>query len=112
VTAEKKRHRLTNEGVLTRLVRKYLDLSDVCYRVSVAAHDRGGRFKKGHRGRRPHPALLKKVDLDRALAHLYRRFFEGPVAPRLTSTSKSRCHGRENLTSSSDGASSAARRSE
>jgi len=112
MTADKPSRALAEHSVLVRLASKYLELSEVCYRVSVAAHDHKGRFKKGHPGRRPHPALLKKIDLDRALAQIYRRFFECCPASSSTSTSNSRCQGSENLTSPSGGASSAARRSE
>ena len=87
------------EGVLLRLVRRYLDLSDVCYRVSVSAHGDRGRFRKGHRARRSHPALLKKVDLDQALVSVYRRFFDPCYRLTSTSTSKRRRHGSETLTS-------------
>ena len=67
MTGEKGRQTTESDGILSRLVRNYVELSDVCYRVSVVAHDRRGRFERGHRVRRPHPALLKKVDLDEAL---------------------------------------------
>ena len=29
----------TTEGILPRLVRKYLELADICYRVAVTTHD-------------------------------------------------------------------------
>ena len=93
------RQRTGTHGILPRLVRKYVELSDVCYRVSVVAHDRRGRFQKGHRARTPHPAFLKKVDLDEALVEVYRRFFDSAYRVSSTSTSKSRRQGREMLTS-------------
>jgi len=85
--------------IMPRLLRRYVELSDLCYRVSVSRHDRRGRFQKGHRGRTPHPALLKKVDLDRCLLRLYERFFGSPLEPNDTSTSNSRPHGSEIATS-------------
>jgi len=85
--------------ILPRLARKYLELCEFCYRVSVASHDGRGRFSKGHRGDHPHPALLKKMDLDRALARLYRRFFDPSYEDSSTSTSNSRCQGSEARTS-------------
>ncbi len=100
------------ESILSRLTRKYLELSDVCYRVSVLAHDGRGRFRKGHRARRPHPALLKKIDLDEALIDIYRRFFDSAYRVSSSSTSKSRCHGRETLTSPRGPSSALASRSE
>jgi hypothetical protein len=89
---------LNEHRVLARLVSKYVELCDVCYRVSVAAHDERGRFRKGHRARRTHPALLKKVDLDEALARVYRRFFS--TNGTSTSTSNSRRQGKETRSSS------------
>jgi hypothetical protein len=89
-----------SEEVLSRLVAKYRELADACYRVSVTVHDRYGRFQKGHQARRPHPALLKKVDLDRALARLYARFFEAPEGSSI-STSNSRRQGSDTPASSS-----------
>ncbi|GAG09170.1 unnamed protein product, partial [marine sediment metagenome] len=61
---------MTGEDILPRLARKYLELCEICYRVSVARHDERGQFRRGHRGRRSHPALLKKMDVDRALARI------------------------------------------
>jgi hypothetical protein len=101
-----------SEELLPRLVRKYLELSDVCYRVAVAVHDERGRFRRGHRGRRPHPALLKKVDLDHELARIYRRFFGPPEEPSSISTSKSRRQGRETESSGGGSSSRPASRSE
>lgn len=100
------------DAVLVRLVRKYVELSDACYRVSVVAHDKHGRFRKGHHARRPHPALLKKVDLDRALGEVYRRFFGPGGQPRSSSTSNRRCQGSDAPTSTPDPSSGTARRSE
>ena len=104
--------RTKSDGILARLVRNYVELSDVCYRVSVVAHDRRGRFERGHRVRRPHPALLKKVDLDEALIEVYRRFFDGSYRVSATSTSNRRCQGREAVTSARGSASGRAHRSE
>ena len=67
---------MIGDSILPQLVRKYEELAEMCYRVSVAYHDERGRLRRGHR-RRTHPALLKKVDLDAALSHVYRRFFGG-----------------------------------
>ncbi len=54
---------------------KYLELQETCYRSAVAGRGGGGRL----RGRYTVPApLLKKLDLDAALAELYEKFF-GPV---------------------------------
>ena len=82
-------------GIMPRLVRRYLELSDTCYRVSVSRHGERGRFRKGHRGRTPHPAFLKKMDLDRSLAHVYHRFFGAVEERNSTSTSNSRRQGSE-----------------
>ncbi len=95
MSIEKRTRAATMAGIMPRLVRRYLELSEVCYRVSVSRHDERGRFKKGHRGRAPHPALLKKVDLDRFLAHVYQRFFGADEEPNSISTSNSRCQGSE-----------------
>jgi hypothetical protein len=100
-----------NDDVLSRLVHKYLELTDLCYRVSVTVHDPYGRFRRGHQVRRPHPALLKKIDLDQALARLYCRFFEDPAGIS-TSTSNSRPHGSETRTSSASPGSPRPSRSE
>jgi len=84
----------TPRGVLRRLVVQYEELADVCYRVPVTRHDDRGRFRKGHRARSPHPALVKKADLDRELERIYCRFFgasSGEGEP--ISISKSRPHG-------------------
>ena len=93
-----------SHDILPRLVAKYLELADRCYRVSVTFHDRTGRFQKGHSGPRSHPALVKKADLDAALVRVYQRFFTDPFshppAPIRTSTSNSRCHGSETSTRS------------
>jgi hypothetical protein len=112
MTGEKGRQTMESDGILSRLVRNYVELSDVCYRVSVVAHDRRGRFERGHRVRRPHPALLKKVDLDEALIEVYRRFFDGSYRVSATSTSNRRCQGREAVTSARGSASGRAHRSE
>ena len=112
MTGDKGRHTMESEGILARLVRHYVELSDVCYRVSVVAHDRRGRFERGHRVRRPHPALLKKVDLDEALIEVYRRFFDGSYRVSATSTSNRRRQGREAVTSPRGSASGRAHRPE
>lgn len=101
---------MTDGAILPLLVEKYAELCEACYRVSVSAHDQRGRFRPRHRGRRPHPALLKKIDLDYALAEVYRRFFGPPQLPTSTSTSNSRRQGSETRTSA--GGSSAASTSE
>lgn len=80
--------------VLARLVTSYLELAELCYRVQVAVHDHQGRFRKGHHLRHPHPALLKKADLDEALTRVYRRFFAAGDE-NSTSTSNSRPQGSE-----------------
>jgi hypothetical protein len=86
-------------GVLPRLVTRYIELADRCYRVAVTAHDPTGRFQKGHAGPRSHPEMLKKADLDAALLRIYDRFFSEPPAEASssarTSTSNSRCHGSD-----------------
>ena len=112
MTGEKGRQTTESAGILARLVRNYVELSDVCYRVSVVAHDRRGRFERGHRVRRPHPALLKKIDLDEALIEVYRRFFDGSYRVSATSISNRRCQGREAVTSARGSASGRAHRSE
>ena len=73
------------EGVLNRLVAKYRELEELCYRLAVAVRDSRGRFRRGRRTPRTPAALLKKVDLDRALVRVYARFFgddeTGPSDP-------------------------------
>ena len=63
------------QSVLGRFIRKYRELEELCYRVTVGLRDARGRFRR----RRPTPevsaALLKKIDLDRALVRLCDRFF-------------------------------------
>lgn len=76
MTADRDEESIEGDSIMRCLVRRYVELSDVCYRVSVLAHDGRGRFQKGHRARRPHPALLKKIDVDEALVDIYRRFFD------------------------------------
>jgi len=85
---------VVSDGILLQLVRKYAELAEFCYRVSVAYHDERGRLRRGHRSR-THPALLKKVDLDAALAQIYRRFFGDHDGGENTSASISnnRFHG-------------------
>ncbi len=62
--------------VFDRLLVRYRELEDVCYRMRVAGRDGRGRFGRSHRGRAPRDTLLlKKVDLDEALLQVYRRFF-------------------------------------
>jgi len=100
-------------AILPRLVRKYVELAEVCYRVPVTHHDRLGRFPKGHRGPRPHPALIKKADLDAALVQVYRRFFGTQAdGTNSTSTSNSRCQGSETCSSPQVASGSSERRSE
>ena len=112
MTGDKGRQTAEGDGILARLVRNYLELSDVCYRVSVVAHDRRGRFERGHRVRRPHPALAKKIDLDEALVEVYRRFFDGSYRVSSTSTSNRRCQGRQAVIFPRGAVSGRARRSE
>jgi hypothetical protein len=82
--------------VLTRLVRRYQELSAVCYRAATASRDERGRFRRGRRGGGPHAALLKKIDLDLALEQVYRRFFgDHGAEANSTSTSNNRPHGSE-----------------
>jgi len=99
-------------GVLPRLVRRYIELSELCYRVAVVAHDRRGRFQKGHRAGHPHPALLKKVDLDRALARVYQRFFEPSYRVESAPTTKSQHQGGDVRRSTRGPSSTPASRSE
>ena len=103
MTIEKETQALTMAGIMPRLVRRYLELSEACYRVSVSRHDERGHFRKGHAGRRTHPALLKKVDLGQTLEQVYERFFGQPDEPSSISISISnnRCQGSE--TRSSEG---------
>jgi len=89
------------EGVLGLLVVRYRELADMCYRVSITRHGEQGRFQRGHRARQTHPALLKKVDLDRTLTRIYRRFFGSArleATSSSTSTSNSRPQGSDTLT--------------
>jgi hypothetical protein len=95
MSIEKRTRAATMAGIMPRLVRRYLELSDACYRVSVSHHDAKGRFKKGHRRRSPHPALLKKTDLDRSLERIYERFFGAVEESNDTSTSNRRSQGSE-----------------
>lgn len=89
--------------ILPRLVTSYLELADRCYRVSVTVHNpKNGRFQRGSRGPRVHPALLKKADLDAALMRVYERFFrvaDEPSEAISTSTSNSLPQGSETFTS-------------
>ena len=90
---------ISGSEILPRLVTRYVELADRCYRVAVTAHDPTGRFQKGHAGPRAHPEMLKKADLDAALVRIYDRFFSQRPAEAsssaLTSTSNSRCHGSD-----------------
>ena len=95
MSIEKRSSAVTMAGIMPRLVRRYLELSEACYRVSVSHHDEKGRFKRGHRQRSPHPTLLKKTDLDRSLAQVYQRFFGAVEEANSTSTSNSRSQGSE-----------------
>jgi len=93
-----------SKEILPRLVARYLELADRCYRVSVTFHDSNGRFRKGRPGPRSHTALMKKADLDVALVRIYERFFsdsrvESPESTS-TSTSNSRPQGSETCTRS------------
>ena len=90
MTSEMEPVGLIVDGVLSRLVSRYRDLSDTCYRVGVQRHGERGRFRRGHRARTPHPALVKKMDLDRHLARIYWKFFGcGDSAADAISTSTS-----------------------
>jgi hypothetical protein len=51
---------------------KYAELEETCYRAAVAGRSPHGRL----RGRYTVPApLVKKMDIDRALAGIYQKFF-------------------------------------
>ena len=63
--------------VFDRLVARYRELEARCYRANVCVHGPEGRDRRDPRQRQVSTALLKKMDLDRALALLYRRFFGG-----------------------------------
>ena len=63
------------EGILSRLAEKYRELEELCYRASVSQQRRAGRWRRQPQPPTVSPELLKKVDLDRALAALYARFF-------------------------------------
>jgi hypothetical protein len=92
---------VVGDQILLRLVHKYAELAEMCYRVSVSFHDGRGRLARGNPRRSPHPALLKKVDLDAALAEIYARFFGAAEEPaKATATSKSLFQGNEMLSSS------------
>jgi hypothetical protein len=87
---------VVGDQILLRLVHKYAELAEMCYRVSVSFHDGRGRLARGNPRRSPHPALLKKVDLDAALAEIYARFFGAAEQPmNATATSKSLFQGNE-----------------
>ncbi len=90
--------------VLGRLVARYEELAETCYRVSTSRHGERGRFLRGHRARAPHPALAKKIDLDRELARIYARFFDPSALdgrPVSISISNSRPQGSVARTQSS-----------
>ena len=86
---------MIGDGIMPQLLRKYEELAEMCYRTSVAYHDDRGRLRRGHR-RRTDPALVKKVDLDAALTHVYQRFFGGHEEDEDTtvSISNNRFQGR------------------
>ena len=85
------------ETTMARLVRKYLELSAVCYRAATASRNEHGRFRRGRRASQPHPAILKKIDLDEALDRVYQRFFgrQGTCEVSSISASNSRRHGSD-----------------
>lgn len=102
---------MKTEHIMPRLVRKYVELSEACYRVSVSHRDERGRFRRGNQQRRPHPALLKKIDLDAALSRIYWRFFVSREESSSISTSNSRRQGSDTR-SAAGGSSGAASSSE
>lgn len=63
------------KSVLDRLVARYRELEARCYRANVCVHGPEGRGRRDPRQRQISAALMKKMDLDRVLALLYRRFF-------------------------------------
>ena len=63
------------EGILGRLSEKYRELEEQCYRASVSQQRRAGRWRKRPQPATVSPELMKKVDLDRALAILFHHFF-------------------------------------
>ena len=102
---------MKTEHIMPRLVRKYVELSEACYRVAVSNRDERGRFRRGHRLPRPHPALVKKIDLDAALCRVYWRFFVSREESSSISTSNSRRQGSDTR-SAAGGSSGAASSSE
>jgi hypothetical protein len=62
-------------SVFERLIARYRELEARCYRANVCVYGPRGREPRDPRERQVSAALLKKMDLDRALALLYRRFF-------------------------------------
>ena len=63
------------QGVLDRLTARYRELEARCYRTNVSVHRQEGRPQRDPLEQQASRALLKKMDLDRALAWLYNRFF-------------------------------------
>jgi hypothetical protein len=64
-------------SLLRRLAARYRELEERCYRTSVATHRRDRPQQRDPMEAQVSAALLKKMDLDRALAALYDRFFGG-----------------------------------
>jgi hypothetical protein len=64
-----------SKSVLDRLVARYRELEACCYRANVCVHGPEGRDRRDPRQRQVSAALMKKMDLDRVLVLLYRRFF-------------------------------------
>jgi len=95
------------QPIMTRLMRKYLELSAVCYRAATASHDERGRFRRGRVANRLHPAILKKIDLDEALDRVYQRFFgrQGTCEVSSISASNSLRHGSDTFSSVPDSSS-------
>ncbi len=87
--------------IMTRLTRRYAELSALCYRATTSPRDEYGRFQRGHASRRTHAVVVKKIDLDVALERVYQRFFghQGVSEASSISTSNSRRHGSETFSS-------------
>jgi len=63
------------DGVLDRFTARYRELEARCYRTNVSVHRPEGRRRRDPVEQQVSSAMLKKMDLDRALARLYDRFF-------------------------------------
>ena len=89
------------QTIMARLVRRYAELSALCYRAATSPRDEYGRFQRGRVYRRPHSVVLKKIDLDVALERVYQRFFGVQEESEVSSisTSNSRRHGSDTFSS-------------